>query len=135
MFRVTEWLQLLVGTLFIPFGLLFLLGGVAIIGDREEPWWVDALFVAALGGIPFLLGLWLWRRVLRAGRRRRAETREQTILGLASQNDGRLSVQALAYGSDLTLKEARSALEALHLDGHCTVDIGDDGEMSYIFRV
>ena len=135
MFRFCEWLQLALGTLLIPSGLLFLLGGVAVIGEREDPWWIDALIVAVLGGVPFLIGLWLWRRVLRSSRRRHAEERERIILGLAARSEGRLTIQALAYESDLTLQEAKKALEALHLDGHCTADVADDGEMSYVFRV
>ncbi|MDA8017955.1 MAG: hypothetical protein MPN21_10960 [Thermoanaerobaculia bacterium] len=134
MFRLTEWLQLAIGTVLIPFGLLFLLGGVAIIGEREEPWWVDALFVAGLGGLPFLLGLWLWRKVLRAASRRKAEAQERMILGLAAERGGQLTVQILAYESELTLSEARTALEKLHYDGHCAFEIEQD-DATYTFPV
>lgn len=135
MFRPIEWLQLAVGSIFIPIGLIFLIGGIGAMAERDEPWWFDAMMIAALGALPLALGVWLWIKVLRAGRRRRGEATERKILGLAAQRDGRLTVQVLAYETDLTLREAKNILEAMHLDGHCTADVGDDGEMAYVFKV
>ena len=135
MFRPMEWLQLVVGTVFIPTGLLFLIGGIAVMGERDEPWWIDAMLVAALGALPLVLGLSLWVRVLRAARRRRGEATERKVLGLAAKRDGRLSVQALAYETDLTLREATKILRTMHVDGHCTADVEEDGEMTYVFNV
>lgn len=134
MFRPIEWLQLAVGSLFIPTGLLFLIGGLAAMPERNQVVF-DSMMIAALGALPLILGVWLWVRVLRARRRRRDESRERTILGLASQRGGRLTVQALALETDLTLREAKAALETLHVDGHCVADVGDDGEMAYLFKV
>lgn len=135
MFRPIEWLQLAVGSLFIPTGLLFLIGGIAVMSDRDEPWWFDAMMIAALGALPLILGIWLWVRVLRARRRRHGEATERKILGLAAEREGRLTVQILAFETDLTLREAKKILEAMHLDGHCTADVEDDGDMIYVFNV
>ena len=130
-----EWLQAAIGTVLIPTGLLFLIGGIAAMSDDKDPWWFDAMMTAAVGALPLALGIWLWIRVLQSSRRRRSEAIERQILGLASDRGGRLTVQLLAVETHLTLREAKKALKAMHLDGHCTADVGDDGEMAYLFKV
>ncbi|MCG8460262.1 MAG: hypothetical protein MI919_28600 [Holophagales bacterium] len=131
--RFTEWLMIAVGILLGAFGFLILVGG--LLGAEEEGAAMGHMAgVVALGILPLACGTLLVRRALHAAARRRKEAMERSILELAAASGGRLSAVDVARATPLTLDEAKTTLDTLHLAGHCRTELGDDGSLTFSFE-
>ena len=89
-----------------------------------------------LGIFPFLSGI--SSLVKYASRRRqlartRPRTLEKTVLKVAADNGGELSVVQLAAAAELPLDEARAVLESMTERGYVTQHVTEDGLVNYRF--
>ena len=62
------------------------------------------------------------------------EERERTLLQLAKQNKGILTIAQVATESELTIKESKEQLESLSLAGVCEVGFDEEGAVMYTFK-
>ncbi|MFP2924889.1 hypothetical protein ACLESO_06665 [Pyxidicoccus sp. 3LG] len=58
---------------------------------------------------------------------------ERTVLSVAKQHGGRVTIAEVAAESHLTFTEAKAVLEELSRAGACTVDVTDQGAFIYEF--
>ncbi|MEM7738784.1 MAG: hypothetical protein AAF267_23700 [Deinococcota bacterium] len=88
--------------------------------------------LAACGGALVWYQLWLPRRN-RDSTQAREDARLQTILELARDKGGKLTVYDAALHPDITTDEAKQGLEALVKDGLAYNYVTPEGTMLYIF--
>ncbi len=86
-----------------------------------------------LGVLPMLVAFWLFRSVWRSSRRRRQELAERQVLKLAERVGGRLTSLQAARATKLTLEESKILLESLNIEGHCDIELAENGVISYRF--
>ncbi|MEM7516923.1 MAG: hypothetical protein AAF368_08380 [Planctomycetota bacterium] len=113
-------------------GLLGLLIAVVTlnIGDAGA---VTTAISIGLGVLPMAVALWLSRSVWQSSRRRRRELAERKVLTLATRTGGWLTPLQVARTTNLTLEEAKVLLQGLNIEGHCQIELGEDGVVSYRF--
>ncbi|MEM1179673.1 MAG: hypothetical protein AAGM22_15095 [Acidobacteriota bacterium] len=113
-------------------GLLGLLIGVVTVnvGDGGV---ATATIALGFGVLPMAVAFWLFRSVWHSSRRRRGELAERRVLMLAGRTGGWLTPLQVARATDLTIDEAKGLLEKLNIEGHCQIELADDGVVSYRF--
>jgi hypothetical protein len=67
--------------------------------------------------------------------RRTVEDSEKTVLQLAQQHHGTLTVVDVAANSALTVEQAKETLDQLNLKGFNEMDVSDAGIIVYKFRI
>lgn len=85
-------------------------------------------------GIPAALGFILWKKATRIKTKTLAERHENTILEEVRRNGGHITPAELAMRTNLSISEAKQALEELQLAGHTEVDVTEEGALEYHFR-
>ncbi len=96
--------------------------------------WSYVLATLFLGILPSALGLWICRHARRKGKRRARESSERTILQLARERSGKLTVADVAMNTPLSSSEAKEALDQLNLDRLADMDVSDSGVVVYHFH-
>lgn len=114
------------------FGLVMVLGASMKWSEGDHSFGIVALGLG-FGVLPMALAFWLVRFVSRGSKRQRREGLERQVLAMAAAAGGRLTPTQVAQGTSLTLGESKAFLDHLHLDGHCQMDLADDGVISYSF--
>lgn len=132
-----EKLLLAAAVLLVLFGLFLILGSSINIADRKATESVPANVAVLLiaGVLPLVVGVWLFLHTQRGASRRALEAREQTVLRLASQHHGELTVPQVADESGMTLEQATEVLERLYHKSFTEMTLSDSGEMVYRFPV
>ena len=105
---------------------------VTLVGDDSS--WLTWAITLALGALPILVAFWLFRSVWRSSGRRQKEKHERQVLQLAARVGGRLTPMQVASATRLTLVESKALLDRLDIEGHCQIELADDGVISYRFR-
>lgn len=132
--RWTEIGSILLGCAVGFFGLMIVAGSLVTLGQDEELSLVAQLaLIAMLGVAPMIGGGWLIWRPFASRSRRQKEALERSILGLVERSDGILTPAQVARSTELTLDEAKAALDEMLLSGHCTSDMREDGQIVYRF--
>jgi hypothetical protein len=114
-------------------------------GQRYDPAVLSGIMVFSLGVLAFC-GYMLWRMVTRrpagaaddAGRsepppRRTDADREREILRLAEHEHGRLTVTEVAARCDMTVAEAKAALDQLVRQQVAAIQVTQAGVLVYVF--
>ncbi len=113
------------GAVYALFALFALSGGL----------WVGGVLAALtlLVALPLLLG---GRRLTQVGDGRAHAAREHAVFGLAARRRGVLTVREVAGALSLREDEADDLLTALakRPDGRVTLELDDDGGISYVFH-
>ena len=104
---------------------------VTVIGDDSS--WVTWIITLTLGALPILVAVWLFRSVWRSSSRRLNERLENQVLQLSARVGGRLTPMQVARATRLTLEESKALLDRLDIEGHCQIELADDGVISYRF--
>ena len=104
---------------------------VTLIGDDKS--WVTWVITLTLGALPILVAFWLFRSVWRSSSRRLNERLENQVLQLSARVGGRLTPMQVARAPRLTLEESKALLDRLDIEGHCQIELADDGVISYRF--
>jgi len=133
--KLSERLLLVAAVVLALFGLVIILGTTISIFDRTSkssvPGDVAGLIIA--GVLPLALGVWLfWHTRLGASRRAFA-ARERTVLHLAGQHQGVLTVLQVADESDMTLEQAKAVLDHLYRQSVSELTLAESGELVYRF--
>ncbi len=63
----------------------------------------------------------------------KTESAEKQILKAAEKRGGQLTIQMMALDTDLSLDEAKGMAEWMRKEGHCELDIAEDGAEVYTF--
>lgn len=126
-----------VGVLLVGWGLLFVTGAVlGLLNPASEI--SSASYVLAmtfLGIVPGIGGGILCRKMRQQGRRRQDEARERTMLLLAKENQGQLTVAQVAMNMSISSTEAKELLDRCHLDGLADIEASDSGSVVYLFSL
>ena len=131
-------MRTIAGIIAILFGLLNLMLLIAAVAElvggssETEPG-------IALGVAVFFLGLtlgcaWFAKRMLGHGAAAAALAREQTVLELAQQHGGRVTIAEVAAETRLTVAEAQATLERLSRQGVAERHLTDDHATVFAFR-
>ena len=104
---------------------------VTVIGDDSS--WVTWIVTLTLGALPILVAVWLFRSVWRSSSRRQNEKLERQVLQLSARVGGRLTPMQVARTTRLTLEESKALLDRLDIEGHCQIELADNGVISYRF--
>lgn len=91
------------------------------------------IFGVGLGVLPMLVAFWIFRSVLRSSRHRLQERHEHRVLQLAARVGGRLTPMQVARATRLTLEESKALLDRLDIEGHCNIELAENGVISYRF--
>ncbi len=128
-------LVFLVGLALCCLGTLGLIGSLGnLVDPGEASAWTYVLATLFLGIIPSALGLWVCRHARRKGKRRSHESTERTILELARERSGKLTVADVAMNTSLSSSEAKEALDQLNLDRLADMDVSESGVVVYHFH-
>lgn len=131
----SDKLSFLVGVALCFFGALGLIGSLGnLVDPGEASVWSYVLATLFLGILPSALGLWICRHARRKGKRRARESSERTILQLARERSGKLTVADVAMNTPLSSSEAKEALDQLNLDRLADMDVSDSGVVVYHFH-
>ena len=124
---------------YVAYAVAVLLGLVGLtIALVVTLFWSDSsgtvlIFGVGLGVLPMLVAFWIFRSVLRSSSRRRQERQEHKVLQLAARVGGRLTPMQVARTTRLTLEESKALLDRLDIEGHCNIELADNGVISYRF--
>ncbi len=131
----SDKLLFLVGVALCFFGALGLIGSLGnLVDPGDNSVWTYVLATLFLGILPSALGLWICRHARQRGRRRARESAERTILQLARERNGKLTVADVAMNTSLPSSEAKEALEQLNLDRLVDMDVSESGVVVYLFH-
>ena len=131
----SDKLFFLVGVTICFFGALGLIGSLGnLVEPGDKSVWTYVLATLFLGILPSALGLWICRHARRKGRKRAGESTERTILQLARERNGKLTVADVAMNSSLSSSEAKEALDQLNLDRLADMDVSESGVIVYRFH-
>lgn len=132
-----EKLFFVVGVLLVGWGALFVLGAIlGSLNPTSEISTASYLFAMTFLGIaPGIGGVVLCRKMRQQGRRRLDEARERTMLLLAKENEGQLTVAQVAMNMSISSTEAKEMLDRCHLDGLANIEASDTGSVVYLFSL
>ena len=130
--RLKDYVYLVILAIVGLFGLLMILGAALQWSEGERGADTFALGLG-LGLLPIAFSGWQVSSVFRRAKRRGLEQLERQVLRLASDSQGRLTPAQVAQATSLTLEESKAFLDRLGVDGHCRMDLEDDGTVSYLF--
>lgn len=133
--KVGERLLLAAAIVLALFGLFMILGGIVDLSAPKSDNSVagDVALVAVLCVLPVVAGVWLFWRTRRGATRRALEARELTVIHLAGQHQGVLTVPQVAAESGMTLEQAKAVLDRLYHKSFNEKSLADSGEMVYRF--
>lgn len=114
-------------------GLVGLTIAVVVTLFRNDDSWIPLMLGVGLGLLPMLVAFWLFRSVWRSSSRRRGELLERQVLQLAVRVGGRLTPMQVARSTQLTLEESKALLDRLDIEGHCNIELAENGVISYRF--
>ena len=125
-------LVFLVGLALCFLGALGLIGSLGNLVDPENTSvWTYVLATLFLGILPSALGLWICRHARQKGKRRASEAAERTILQLAREWNGKLTVADVAMNTSLSSSKAKEALDQLDLDRLADMHVSESGVVVY----
>ncbi len=125
-------LVFLVGLALCFLGALGLIGSLGNLVDPENTSvWTYVLATLFLGILPSALGLWICRHARQKGKRRASEAAERTILQLARERNGKLTVADVAMNTSLSSSKAKEALDQLDLDRLADMHVSESGVVVY----
>ena len=131
----SDKLSFLVGVALCFFGALGLIGSLGnLVDPGETSVWIYVLTTLLLGILPAALGLWICRLAKQRGKKRTREFAEHTILQLARDRGGKLTVADVAMNTSLSSSEAKDTLEQLHLDRLADMDVSESAVVVYHFH-
>jgi len=135
--KTRERLLLAAAVLLVLFGLFMILGATVEIFDRTSKDSVPAAvaLLIIMGVLPVVLGVWLFRHIQTGASQRSFEALERTVLHLASQHQGVVTVPQVAEESGMTLEQAKEVLDRLYYKHFNELTLADSGEMVYRFQV
>lgn len=121
--------------LLVVLGLFLIMGSIGNIADRKttESVPADLAVLFFVGVLPLVGGVWLVRHTLRGAAERTLEAREQTVMHLAGQHHGVLTVPQVAEEAGMTLEQAKAVLDQLYRKSFSEVSLAESGEMVYRF--
>jgi hypothetical protein len=127
---VIGWVALVIGLT-----VALILGAIVSVIAATAGMWVGgaiAFFTLAVS-LPFILG---GRRLRREGEGRARYAQEHAVFALAARQRGVLTARELARSLALREPEADALLTALakRPDGRVTLEVDDDGSLSYVFH-
>ena len=131
----SDKLVFLAGLALCFFGTLGLIGSLGnLVDPGDSSVWTYVLATLFLGILPSALGLWICRHARQKGKRRARESAERTILQLARERSGKLTVADVAMNTSLSSSEAKEALDQLNLDRLADMDVSESGVVVYHFH-
>ena len=135
--NILEKLLFFVGILLVGWGLLFVAGSILGMLNPTSPHSLATYGIAMtlLGIVPGVGGVVLCWKMRRQSRRRQSEARERTMLLLAKENEGKLTVAQVAMSMSVSSTEAKEMLDRCHLDGLATIQASDSGSVEYLFSL
>jgi len=135
--KMSERLLLAAAVLLTLFGLVMILGATINLFDRtaKDSVPADVALLLLAGVLPVALGVWLFRHTQTGASRRAFAARERTVLHLASQHHGVLTVPQVAEEAGMTLEQAKEVLERLYHKSFTELTLAESGEMVYRFQV
>ena len=134
--KTSEKGLLAVAVVLTLFGLFIMLGTTVEIFDRTSKDSVGgdiAGFILA-GIVPLAVGVWLFWRTLKGAAKRALEARELTVIHLARQHHGVLTVPQVAEESGMTLEQAAEILDRLYHKSFNEKTLAESGELIYRFQ-
>ncbi|MGE3538005.1 MAG: hypothetical protein AB7N91_11310 [Candidatus Tectimicrobiota bacterium] len=118
-------------------GTLIFVGAIIGILEQTSHYSVltDLLLASLLGLLPIAAAAWLIRRIRRQVVTRREARLETTVLRLAAQHNGVLTVMDVVVNSTLSVDQAKRLLDQLNLKGVNDIHLSEQGIMTYTFRM